>query len=126
MAGIGSNVDYGCVENYLHRYCGINSSSTYTYLKMFRDAAHRSLDLTVVLDLPHSMMDVRHLFRRFRVRYDDHWFSVPVGPHEKGTTYLILAPDPQDQRGQTSVGTVWAHVVQVSRTRSPYPQDTRT
>ncbi len=67
------------------------------------------------------MMDVRPLFRRFGVRYDDHWFSVPVGPHEKGTTDLILAPDPQDQRGQTSVGTVWAHVVQVSRSRRRNP-----
>lgn len=114
MAGIGSNVDYSSVENYLHRFCGINSASCYTYLKMFRDSAHRSLDLTVVLDLPHSMMDVRHLFRRCRVRYDDHWYSTPVGAHEKGTTYLILAPDQQDPKGLTSVGLVWAHVVQVS------------
>jgi hypothetical protein len=86
---------------------------------MFRDAAHKALDLTVVLDLPHSMMDIRPLFRRFRVRYDDHWYSVPVGPHEKGTTYLILSPDQQDPRMLSSVGTVWAHVVQVSSLHMP-------
>lgn len=105
-------VDYGLVENYLLRYCGINLGSTFTYLKMFRDCAHRSLDMTSVLDLPHTMMDVRGLFARCRVRYEDCWYCPPNGHHEKGTNYLMLVADPQDPKGLGSVGTVWVHVVQ--------------
>lgn len=113
VPNLGSQVDYGHVENYLLKYCGINLGMSYTYLKMFKDAAHRTLDLSVVLDLPQSMLDVRILFRRCGVRYDDHWYSPPGNLHEKGTNLLILVGDPQDPKATNSVGAVWAHVVQV-------------
>lgn len=113
VPGVGSSTDYGHVENYLLRYCGMNLGLTYTYLKMFKDASHRSLDVTTVLDLPYSMLDVRHLFRRLEVRYEDHWYTPPGTTYEKGTNYLILIPDNTDTKGVSSVGTVWAHVVQV-------------
>lgn len=102
------------MENYLLRFCGINTGSSQSYLKMFREASHKSLDLTAVLDLPQTMMDVRVLFRRLGVTYQDHWYSPPVGQHEKGTNYLILAPDPQDPKGLSTAGLVWVHVVQVT------------
>jgi len=108
--------DYGLVENYLHRFCGINPGSAHTYMKIFRDASHKSLDVTAVLDLPQTMTDVRVLFRRCGVRYDDAWYSPPSGLHEKGSQYLILAQDPQDPKCITTVGVVWAHVVQVNAT----------
>ncbi len=113
VSNLGSAIDYGHVENYLLRYCGINLGMTYTYLKMFKDAAHRTLDLTYVLDLPHSMLDVRHLFRRCGVRYEDHWYVPPGNLHEKGTNYLILVADPTDSKAVNNVGAVWVHVVQV-------------
>jgi len=113
VPGIGSIVDYGLVENYLFRFCGINQSSVYAYLKMFKEAAHRSLDLTAVLDLPQTMLDVRILFERCRVRYEQGWYSPPGSYHDKGTNYLILVADQQDPKGTLGVGNVWAHVVQV-------------
>lgn len=102
------------MENYLLRFCGINTGSSQSYLKMFREASHKSLDLTTVLDLPQTMMDVRVLFRRCGVQYNDNWYSPPVGQHEKGTNYIILAPDPQDTKGLSTAGLVWVHVVQVT------------
>jgi len=113
VPGIGSIVDYGLIENYLFRFCGINQASVYAYLKMFKESAHRSLDLTAVLDLPQTMLDVRILFERCKVRYDQGWYSPPGSYHDKGTNYLILVPDQQDPKGTTGVGNVWAHVVQV-------------
>jgi len=80
---------------------------------MFKDAAHRSIDLTTVLDLPATMLDVRVLFTRCGVNYQDHWYTPPGTLHEKGTNYLILVPDPQDAKGTGNLGAVWAHVVQV-------------
>jgi hypothetical protein len=59
------------------------------------------------------MLDVRVLFRRCGVRYDDHWYVPPGNLHEKGTNFLILIADPQDTKATTNVGVVWAHVVQV-------------
>lgn len=94
------------------RFCGINHGSVYAYLKMFREASHKSLDLTVVLDLPHTMMDVRFLFQRMGVGYDDAWYSPPGSAYEKGTSYLILVPDPTDPKMTTTLGGVWVHVVQ--------------
>lgn len=112
VEGLGNISSYNQIEKYLFQYCGINIGSQYTYLKLFRDAAHRSLDLTALLDLTHSMMDIRIFFSRCNIPYEDHWYCPPGGNHEKGTNYLILIEDKADIKGQTTVGTVWVHAVQ--------------
>lgn len=113
VEGIGNVASYNQVEKYLFQYCGINIGSTYTYLKMFRDAAHRSLDLSSLIDLSYSMMDIRIFFQRCNISYEDHWYTPPGGNYEKGVNYLILIEDKADIKGQTTVGTVWVHAVQL-------------
>jgi hypothetical protein len=113
VEGVGSQANYNQIEKYFSQYCGINIGSQHTYLKIFKDAAHRSLDLTNVLDLPYSMMDIRIFFRRCNISYEDHWYVPPGGNHEKGINFLILIEDKADIKGLTTVGTVWVHVSQI-------------
>jgi hypothetical protein len=112
VGGLGSYRDYAEVEEYLQRYCGVNQGSAFTYTRMFKDSANKVLDLTDFLCLPTTMLDVRVLFRRMGVRYDDSWYTVPGDAAHIGTRYLVLVPDPADKNGTSGVGMVWAHVVQ--------------
>ena len=112
VAGVGSNGDYSQLEHYLQKYCSINHGSDYTYRRMFRDASNKIIDLTDFLDLRDSMLDIRTLFNRCGVRYDNAWYNTPGDKQQSGNRYLILTPDPADKAGTTTVGKVWIHVVQ--------------
>jgi hypothetical protein len=109
---VGTSGDYAQLEKYLQKFCSINYGSLYTYLRMFRDASTKIVDLTEFLDLHESMMDVRILFRRCDVRYDPAWFNSPGEKQHAGNRFLILMPDPADKAGTSTVGKVWVHVVQ--------------
>jgi hypothetical protein len=110
--GVGSSGDYAQLERYLTKYCSINHGSLYTYLRMFREASHKIVDLSEFLDLSDSMIDGRILFRRCDVRYDPSWYNTPGDKQHSGNRYLILMPDPADKAGTSTVGRVWVHIVQ--------------
>jgi hypothetical protein len=115
VPGIGSHANYNQTENYLFKYCGINLSSHFSYLKMFKDSAHKCLDLSMVLDLSTSMLKMDTLMDKtgVKIHKDSSWLTPPGGNHEKGTNYLILIPDANDTKQSETVGTVWVHVPQL-------------
>ena len=110
--GVGSVGDYSQLEHYLQKYCSINHGSSHTYIRMFRESANKSIDMSDFLDLPDSMMDVRPLFHRMGVRYDTTWYNTPGDKQHSGNRYMILTPDPADKAGTYTVGKVWVHVIQ--------------
>ena len=109
---VGSNQHYANVEHYLQKYCGINHNSDFTYRRMFQSAANKIINLDDFLDLVNSMMDVRVLFRRCGVRYEDEWYNTPGDKQKQGNHYLIIVPEPADKAASASVGRVFVHVVQ--------------
>ena len=112
VPSVGSNQHYSNLEHYLQKYCGINHGSYHTYREMFRLAANKIINLDDFLDLADSMMDVRLLFKRCGVRYEDQWYNTPGEKQQAGNRYLILVPEPADKAGTSSVGRVFVHVVQ--------------
>jgi hypothetical protein len=112
VQGVGSNGDYAQLEHYLQKFVGINHGSSYTYRKMLQQAANKIINLTEFLDLPESMLDVRGLFRRCCVRYENDWYNSPGDKQQSGNRYVILVSDPADKLGTYTVGKVFVHVVQ--------------
>jgi len=109
---VGSSLHYGIVEHYLQKFCGMNHGSLYSYMQAFKNASQKIIDPTDFLDLEDSAMDVRLLFRRCGVRYEDQWYNTPGDKKVSGNRYLILVPEPADRAGTTTVGRVFVHVVQ--------------
>jgi hypothetical protein len=58
------------------------------------------------------MLDVRGLFRRCGVRYENDWYNSPGDKQQSGNRYVILVSDPADKLGTYTVGKVFVHVVQ--------------
>jgi hypothetical protein len=113
VPGVGSVADYAQIESYLLRFCGINTGSKHTYMQMFQDVASKCLDLTVVLDLTGSMLNVKTMFDNCGIPVGNVCDTQPGGFHQRGHTYLIRAVDPEDAKAATSSGKIWAHITQV-------------
>ena len=113
VPGVGTTADYTHIESYLLRFCGVNTGCKHTYLQMFQEVAAKCIDLTAVLDMTRTMLDVKTLFQNFRVDVGSACDSQPGGYHHKGNTYLIRALDPEDAKAATPTGKTWVHINQL-------------